>query len=358
MVNVWRYFHFPQIMMPYPFPPSYIILYFDCQGGFCGILAFVSQSSFYLYLHQVLPFLASSYSLPLKLGWVSGCCSGVIHETHCLPDRLFGSALLWLLFTHGHLGQLCCSLTHHTSLFIFEVLLPFIPTSLSPNCAWWSLSLTFYYVQLRNNYLFSHHRRYFYDGNHHYHHHQRLHRCNLLYRCFILTLFLSHCRCKAFCCRLSLLQIGTHSSWKSHYSRCMDERLGATLLTAYFQETWHDDLGLTYLYIRFHPKISVTSRTHRYLKNDSGKFGYSFCPGMEPHWLFYVYFLCSYLLFDCAQFTWVSQSSSPSTQLSWSSLAHAFQCRCILFQMFFTSNRNRHHHRHEYQPWTGNCVLL
>ena len=49
-VNVGRLFHFTQVMIPYPFSSSYfIILYFDCPGGFCGLLAFVSQSSSDLY---------------------------------------------------------------------------------------------------------------------------------------------------------------------------------------------------------------------------------------------------------------------------------------------------------------------
>ena len=48
-VNVGRLFHFTQMMVPYPFSSSCIILYFDCPGGFCGLLAFVSKSSSYLY---------------------------------------------------------------------------------------------------------------------------------------------------------------------------------------------------------------------------------------------------------------------------------------------------------------------
>ena len=48
-VNVGRLFHFTHMMVPYPFFSSYFILYFDCLGGFCGLVAFVSQSSSYLY---------------------------------------------------------------------------------------------------------------------------------------------------------------------------------------------------------------------------------------------------------------------------------------------------------------------
>lgn len=147
---------------------------------------------------------------------------------------------------HSLTTQAFSSLKYHS--------VPLIPVSLSPTCAWWhSLFLTLHYVQLRNNQFFSNHHCYFYDGNHHYRYHWGP-LCSFLLVIIviissssmqsslpllhILTLFLFLIAGAKFVCwMLSLLQIGTHPWWKSHCSRCMDERLRATLLTLYFQET-------------------------------------------------------------------------------------------------------------------------
>ena len=71
------------------------------------------------------------FVFPSSQTWLSFSLLFWSYSWNTLCRSVLWFALLWLLFIHGQLCRRYCSLTHHTSLFIFEVSLSAVNSGLS-----------------------------------------------------------------------------------------------------------------------------------------------------------------------------------------------------------------------------------